>query len=72
MPDWLPPSSNDAYRGSLFSAYLLALFGILTVIPGCIHVFVPDGGAGSIAGIDLSQNGRVIIAVFAWAGASTV
>jgi len=32
----------------------------------------PDGGAGSIAGLDLSQNGRVIVALFAWAGATQI
>jgi len=68
----LPPSTNDAYSGSLRSAYFLTLFSVLTIVPGCIHTFAPDGGAGSIAGLDLSQNGRVIIALFAWAGATQI
>ena len=67
-----PPSTNDGYSGSMLSAYFLTLLSVLTVIPGCIHTFAPDGGAGTIAGIDLSQNGRVIIAVFAWAGATQI
>jgi hypothetical protein len=58
-----PPSTNDAYSGSMLSAYFLTLFSVLTIVPGCIHTFAPDGGAGTIAGLDLSQNGRVIIAV---------
>jgi hypothetical protein len=68
----LPPSTNDAYSGSMFSAYFLTLFSVLTIVPGCIHTFAPDGGAGTIAGLDLSQNGRIIIAVFAWAGATQI
>jgi hypothetical protein len=68
----LPPSTNEAYTGSLLSAYFLTLFSVLTIVPGCIHAFVPDGGAGTIAGLDLSQNGRVIIALFAWAGATQI
>ena len=68
----LPPSTNAAYSGSLWSAYFLTLFSVLTIVPGCIHTFAPDGGAGTIAGLDLSQNGRVIIAVFAWAGATQI
>src|SRR5262245_25286018 len=68
----LPPSTNDAYSGSTLSAYFLTLFGVLTVLPGCIHTFAPDGGAGTIAGLDLSQNGHVIVALFAWAGATQI
>ncbi|MBI1814041.1 MAG: hypothetical protein HYR72_03605 [Deltaproteobacteria bacterium] len=68
----LPPSTNAAYSGSMVSAYFLTLFSVLTIVPGCIHTFAPDGGAGTIAGLDLSQNGRVIIAVFAWAGATQI
>ena len=68
----LPPSTNDRYVGSPLSAWFLTLFSVLTIVPGAIHTFAPDGGAGSIAGIDLSQNGRVIIAVFAWAGATQI
>ena len=68
----LPSSTNAEYSGSMLSAYFLSLFSVLTIVPGCIHSFAPDGGAGSIAGIDLSQNGRVIIAVFAWAGATQI
>src|SRR5258708_38701253 len=68
----LPASTNAAYSGSMPSVYFLTLFSVLTIVPGCIHTFAPDGGAGTIAGLDLSQNGRVIIAVFAWAGATQI
>ena len=68
----LPPSSNERYTGSPLAPYILLLFGVLTIIPGCIHTLLPDGGAGSIAGIDLSRDGRVIVAVFAWAGATQI
>jgi hypothetical protein len=67
-----PPSTNDGYRGSTVAAYFLTLLGILTIVPGCIHEFAPDGGAGTIAGLDLSQNGGVIIGLFAWAGATQI
>jgi hypothetical protein len=68
----LPASTNDSYSGSPVAAYVLTLFGVLTIIPGCIHTFVSDGGAGSIAGIDLSRDGRIIVALFAWAGATQI
>jgi hypothetical protein len=65
----LPPSTNAAYRGHPAAAWFLVLTGVLSIIPGCIHYFLPDGGAGVIAGIDLSTRATTIIAVFAWLGA---
>ncbi len=68
----LPPSTNDAYSGPRISTWFLALMGVLTLVPGCIHTFLPDGGAGVIAGIDLSTNGPQVISLFAWAGATQI
>jgi hypothetical protein len=68
----LPASTNADYRGAAISAWFLALVGVLTVAPGAIHYFLPDGGAGIIAGIDLSQNGATIVSVFAWMGAMQI
>ena len=68
----LPASTNDQYTGPLAAAHFLFVLSILTIVPGCIHTFLPDGGAGVIAGIDLSQCGTAIIALFAWAGATQI
>jgi len=68
----LPPSTNHEYRGAVGSAHFLTVLAVLTIVPGCIHTFLPDGGAGVIAGIDLGQCGRPIIALFAWAGATQI
>lgn len=65
----IPASTNDLYRGAPAAAWFLVLAGVLTIVPGAIHYFLPDGGAGVIAGMDLSQRGDTIIAVFAWMGA---
>jgi len=67
-----PPSTNAQYRGAKVSAWFLALAAVLTIIPGAIHYFLPDGGAGVIAGIDLSTRGDTIIAIFAWYGAMQI
>ena len=64
-----PPSTNRDYRGATVSAWFLMLVGLLEFVPGCIHFFLPDGGAGVIAGLDLTARGSTIIAVFAWFGA---
>jgi hypothetical protein len=68
----LPETTNAAYRGSVWSAMYLGLTGLLTIGPGCIHYFLPDGGAGVIAGLDLSGDRATIVGVFAWEGASQI
>lgn len=50
----------------------LILCGVLAIIPGAIHVFLPDGGAGVIAGIDLSRDASRTVSMFAWAGATQI
>jgi hypothetical protein len=68
----LPDSTNDRYAGSKLAAYFLTFVGLTTLGPGLIHTFLPDGGAGVIAGMDLSVNGAAIVGVFAWAGATQI
>jgi hypothetical protein len=68
----LPASTNDRYAGSMLAAYFLGFVGLTTLGPGLIHTFLPDGGAGVIAGMDLSANGAAIVGVFAWAGATQI
>ncbi len=69
---FLPPSTNAHYAGAPLAAYFLTFVGITTIGPGLIHTFLPDGGAGVIAGMDLSGNGAAIVGVFAWAGATQI
>lgn len=68
----LPASTNEHYQGAAVSAWFLALLGAGTFIPGCIHYFLPDGGAGVIAGIDLTHSRAIIVAAFAWMGATQI
>ena len=69
--DRLLPAPDRPVAHSASSRFL-ALCGLLAVIPGSIHVFLPDGGAGVIAGIDLASDGARVIGVFAWAGATQI
>jgi hypothetical protein len=69
---FLPSSTNADYAGAKLAARFLTLLGALTIAPGLIHTFLPDGGAGVIAGMDLSGNGASVIGVFAWAGATQI
>ena len=66
----LPGSTNAAYRGAPVAAWFTMLLGVGWLVPGAIHSFLPDGGAGSIAGIDMRHQPQLIMALFAWAGAT--
>jgi hypothetical protein len=72
MRNLLPDSTNAVYRGSPWSVGFLAFIAVMTIIPGCIHYFVPDGGASEIAGLNLGADRATIIGVFAWMGASQI
>jgi hypothetical protein len=72
MTALLPPSTNATYTGARASAWFLALLALLSIVPGCIHYFLADGGAGVIAGLDLSVNRELIVAAFAWMGATQI
>lgn len=67
---FLPPSTNDRYRGARAAPWFLALAAVLTLVPGLIHSFLPDGGAGAIAGLDLGDRRDLVVGVFAWEGAT--
>lgn len=72
MTALLPPSTNLQYQGSRYAAWFLALYGVGWIVPGMIHSFLPDGGAGTIAGLDLSHDRKLILGLFAWAGATQI
>ncbi|MGZ6015818.1 MAG: hypothetical protein ACXWKO_13055 [Phenylobacterium sp.] len=67
---FLPPPTNAQYRGSALSPWFLGLAAILTLAPGLIHSFLPDGGAGVIAHLDMGDKRDLIRGVFAWEGAT--
>lgn len=70
MARLLPPSTNAQYAGSPAAPRILAVLAVLTIVPACIHSFLPDGGAGVIAGLDLAACGQLVVALFHWAGAT--
>jgi hypothetical protein len=64
----IPPTTNEHYRGSPWAWRFLLALAALNLARGSIHLFVSDGGAGQIAGIDLSENREVIVFLFAVMG----
>jgi hypothetical protein len=66
----LPARADNTIRGSRLPFYFFLLIAAIGVVRSCIHIFSPDGGAGSIAGMDLSVSGanEVIFAFALWGG----
>ncbi len=57
---------KPGYQGSRFSLIFLVLLTSITSLRSLAHVFLPDGGANSIAGLDVSvAGGSNLIAMFA-------
>jgi hypothetical protein len=64
----VPARWNEPYLGRPIGWQLLLLFALMNGVRGSIHLFAADGGAGRIAGIDLTQGGAVIVMLFAVMG----
>jgi hypothetical protein len=69
---FLPPSTNDRYRGSPAAAWFLGLAAVLTLAPGLIHSFASDGGMVSIARLDVGDRASLVRSLFAWEGATQI
>jgi hypothetical protein len=67
---FLPPSTNVGYVGARSAVLFLGLAAVATLVPGLIHSVLPDGGAQSIAGLDLGDRAALVRGVFAWEGAT--
>ena len=68
----LPEKQND-YKGSKISFYFLILWASIGLIRASIHIFAPDGGAGSIAHFDLNNEGAAaLLFMFAALGLSQI
>lgn len=60
------PTLPSEYRGTTLSYWYLIGLTILTTGRSLVHMFAPDGGAGSIAGLDTSgEGGENLISMFA-------
>jgi hypothetical protein len=66
-----PKQADNNYTGSKMALWLFLLIALVGVVRSCIHIFSADGGAGSIAGMDLSVNGAdgIIFAFSLWGSA---
>jgi hypothetical protein len=59
------PKDPSTYLGHKSIRIITAVYLFIVVIRSCVHLFASDGGANSIAGIDVSvEGGDNIIAIF--------
>jgi hypothetical protein len=64
----LPAKIDNVIRGTKIPFYIFAFYAIVSTVRSCIHLLSPDGGAGSIAGMDLTVLGAdgIIFAFALW------
>jgi hypothetical protein len=64
----LPAKIDNVIRGIKLPFYIFALYAIVSTVRSCIHLLSADGGAGTIAGMDLSVAGAdgIIFAFALW------
>ena len=70
----LPAQADNQLTGGRVPVYVFGVLAVISFVRSCIHVFAPDGGAGSIAGMDLSVSGAsgIIFAFGLWGSAQLI
>jgi len=66
----LPIAADNRYKGNKIALWVFTILAIVSTGRSIIHFLAPDGGAGSIAGLDLTQGAENIIFVFGLWGLS--
>ena len=66
-----PKSADNQYVGSKIASTVFLIIALVGTVRSTIHFLAPDGGAGSIAGMDLSVAGAegIIFAFALWGSA---
>ena len=61
----LPPTIDNKFPGHIVAQIVFLVITIITLIRSLLHMFLPDGGAESIASIDVDvAGGDTIIGMF--------
>ncbi len=70
----LPATIDNDYQGNRIALYFFYLMTAITLVRSCLHIFLNDGGAQSIATIPLDSytpgGARAVIFIFALWGLS--
>ena len=69
-----PSRADNVIRGMKLPVYFFALIAIVSTVRSLIHLLAPDGGAGSIAGMDLNVPGAngIVFAFALWGSAQLI
>lgn len=70
----LPKQADNTIRGLRVPAVVFGVLTVVSIVRSCIHLLAPDGGAGSIAGMDLAVAGAdgIVFAFALWGSAQLV
>jgi hypothetical protein len=70
----LPEKADNTFSGRKLPILLFAIITLFSLVRSLIHLLSPDGGAGSIAGMDLSLAGAdgIIFAFALWGSAQLI
>ncbi len=70
----LPAKIDNVIRGTKIPFYIFAIYALVSAARSCIHLLSADGGAGTIAGMDLSVAGAdgIIFAFALWGSADGI
>jgi hypothetical protein len=70
----LPAQADNTIRGTKLPGYVFMLIALVSIVRSLIHLLAPDGGARSIAGMDLpvSSADGVIFAFALWGSAQLI
>jgi hypothetical protein len=71
---FLPTRADNTIRGSRLPFYVFILIAVIGTVRSFIHLLAPDGGAGSIAGMDLTVAGAggIVFAFALWGSAQLI
>ena len=69
-----PAPADNTMRGGMLPVSVFAALAGISFIRSSIHILAPDGGAGSIAGMDLSVAGAsgIVFAFGLWGSAQLI
>jgi len=60
--------ASERIQPSMFAIAVIAVLGLINVGRGSLHLFLPDSGAGVIAGLDLGHGREIIVSMLAGVG----
>lgn len=70
----LPATAGNTIHGHEITRLRVHCARVISTVRSCIHLLAPDGGAGSIAGMDLTAAGSngIVFAIALWGSAQLI